>query len=40
MDAMEEVKKLTVSGKLVPGDVIVKDFMGTGADLVASAAID
>ena len=40
MEAMEEVKKITVSGKLVPGDVIVENFMGTGADLVASAAID
>ena len=27
-----EVVALTVSGKLVPGDVIVKNFMGTGAD--------
>ncbi|MBQ8339880.1 MAG: DUF1667 domain-containing protein [Clostridia bacterium] len=40
MEAMEEVKKITVSGKLVPGDVIVKNFMGTGADLVASGRLD
>ena len=40
MDAMEEIKKLTVSGKLVPGDVIVKNFMGTGADLVASGSLE
>ena len=32
--------KITVSGKLVPGDVIVKNFMGTGADLVASVRLD
>jgi CxxC motif-containing protein len=40
MEAMEEIKKLTVSGKLVPGDVIVKNFMGTGADLVASGSLE
>ena len=40
MEAMEEIKKLTVSGKLVPGDVIVKNFMNTGADLVASGTIE
>ena len=40
MEAMEEVKKITVSGKLVPGDVIVKNFMGTGADLVASGSLE
>ncbi len=40
MAAMEEIKKLTVSGKLVPGDVIVENFMGTGADLVASGSLE
>ena len=39
MDAMVEVKKLTVKGPMKPGDVIVKDFMGTGADLVASGSL-
>ncbi|MBQ3056310.1 MAG: DUF1667 domain-containing protein, partial [Clostridia bacterium] len=38
--AMEEVKKITVSGKLVPGDVIVENFMGTGANLVASGSLE
>ena len=40
MEAMEEVKKITVSGKMVPGDVIVKNFMNTGVDLVASGSLD
>ena len=40
MEAMEEVKKITVSGKLVPGDVIVENFMGTGANLVASGSLE
>ena len=40
MQAMEEVKKITVSGKIVPGDVIVKNFMGTGADLIASGSVE
>ena len=40
MEAMEEVKKLTVSGKLVPGDVIVENFMGLGVNLVASGSIE
>ncbi len=39
MVAMEEVKKLTVKAPMKPGDVIVKDFMGTGADLVASGSL-
>ena len=40
MAAMEEVKKLTVSGKLIPGDVIVENFMGLGVNLVASGSIE
>ena len=40
MDAMEEIKKITVSGKLTPGDVIVENFMGTGVNLVASGSIE
>ena len=40
MAAMEEVKKITVSGKLVPGDVIVENFMGLGVNLVASGSIE
>ena len=40
MEAMEEVKKLTVTGKLVPGDVIVENFMGLGVNLVASGSIE
>ena len=39
MEAMVEVKKLTVKAPMKPGDVIVKDFMGTGADLVASGSL-
>ena len=40
LSAMEEVKKLTVSGKYVPGDVIVENFMGTGVNLVASGSLE
>ena len=40
MEAMEEVKKLTVSGKLTPGDVIVENFMNLGVNLVASGSIE
>lgn len=40
MEAMEEIKKLTVSGKLTPGDVIVENFMGTGVNLVASGSLE
>ena len=40
MAAMEEIKKITVSGKLVPGDVIVENFMGLGVSLVASGCLE
>ena len=40
MQGMEEIKKLTVSGKLVPGDVIVENFLGTGVALVASGSLE
>ena len=40
MTAMEEVKKITVRGPIAPGDVIVKDFLGTGADLIASGCLE
>lgn len=40
MQAMEEVKKITISGKVIPGDVIVENFMGLGVDLVASGSVE
>lgn len=40
MQGMEEIKKLTVSGKIVPGDVIVENFLGTGVALVASGSLE
>ena len=40
MQGMEELKKITVSGKHVPGDVIVEDFLGTGVSLVFSGALE
>ena len=40
MEAMEEVKKITVKGPMTPGDVIVKNFMNTGADLIASGSLE
>jgi len=35
-EAMNEVKKIRVTASLKPGDVIVKDFLGLGADLIAT----
>ena len=40
MTAMEDVKKITVKGPVTPGDVIVKDFLGTGTDLIASGCLE
>ena len=40
LPAMEEVKKITVTAPLTPGDVIVENFMGTGTNLVASGSIE
>lgn len=40
LPAMEEVKKITVTAPLTPGDVIVENFMGTGTNLVASGCIE
>jgi CxxC motif-containing protein len=37
---MEEVKKLTVTAPLTPGDVIVENFMNLGVNLVASRSIE
>ena len=39
MDAMVEVKKLTVKGPMKPGDVIVEKFMGLDVNLVASGSL-
>ena len=36
LDAMNEVKKIRVSEPLKSGDVIVKDFLGLGVNLVAT----
>ncbi len=35
-EAMREVKKLIISSPVKEGDVIVNDFLGTGADLIAT----
>lgn len=39
-DGMEEIKKITVKGPVATGDVIVANFLGTGADLVAAGSIE
>ena len=36
ISAMEEVKKVIVKERVMPGDVIIKDILNTGADLVAT----
>ena len=40
MDAAKEVAKVTVSGSVAIGDVIVKDLAGTGVALVATQAMN
>lgn len=36
MDAMEEVKKVRLSRRVKVGDVIVRDLLGLGADLITT----
>jgi len=38
-EAMDEIKKLKVNGPLNTGDVIVKNFMGLDADLIATRKV-
>ena len=40
LSAMEEVKKITVTAPLTPGDVIVENFMNLGVNLIASGSIE
>lgn len=37
---MEEIRKITVKGKVSCGDVIVANFLGTGVDLIASGDVE
>lgn len=37
---MEEIRKITLNGKVECGDVIVENFLGTGVDLVASGSVE
>ena len=37
---MEEIRKITVKGKVSCGDVIVENFLGTGVDLIASGDVE
>ena len=39
-DECKNAKKITVHGKIGIGDVIVKNFLGTGTDLIASGSIE
>ena len=36
---MAEIKKISLSGSVSCGDVIVSDFLGTGVDLIASGSV-
>ena len=38
-DGMEKIRKITLSGSVSCGDVIVADFLGTGVDLIASGSV-
>lgn len=37
---MDEIKKLTVTGKINSGDIIVSDFLETGINLIASGSLE
>ena len=37
---MEEIRKITLRGKIECGDVIVSDFLGTGVDLIATGSVE
>ena len=39
LPAMCELKKIRVSGRVKAGDIIVRDFMGLGVDLIATRDI-
>lgn len=38
-EAMEEVKKMRLTKPVKVGEVIVKDFLGTGADLISTRSV-
>lgn len=38
-EAMEEIRKIEVEAPVSVNQVIVKDFLGTGADLIASRSM-
>lgn len=37
---MDEIRKLSLKGKVTCGDVIVANFLGTGVDLIASGSVE
>lgn len=37
---MDEIRKITLKGKVSCGDVIIADFLGTGVDLVATGSVE
>ena len=37
---MEEIEKITVKAPIIIGDVIIKDVLGTGVDIVATKNIE
>ena len=39
-EGMKEIRKITVKGAIQSGDVIVKDFLGTGVDLIAAGSVE
>lgn len=40
MNAMKEINRIVVTERLKCGDVVVKDFIGAGVDLIATDDID
>lgn len=39
-EAMEEIRKTKVSAPVHSGDIIIADFMGSGADLIATKGVE
>lgn len=37
---MDEIRSITVKGKVTCGDVIVANFLGTGVDLIATGSVE
>ena len=39
-DAMEEIKKLRIEAPVSSGDILIKDLLGTGSDVIATRDVE